>query len=68
MFSFFVMPAFADDAPPADKSSYTLFDPVPDDLMRSFATDRPTKSDSPYTVDAGHFQYEADAVTSGLQM
>ena len=28
--------------------------------MRSFSTDRPTKSDSPYTVDAGHFQYEGD--------
>lgn len=28
--------------------------------MRSFATDRPTKSDTPYTVDAGHYQYEAD--------
>src|SRR5271170_5612690 len=52
----------ADDAPPPDKSQYTLFNPVPDDLMRSFSTDRPTKSDTPYTVDAGHFQYEADLV------
>ncbi len=56
------LPAFADDTPPIDKSSYTLFDPTPDDQMRSFSTDRPTKSASPYTVDAGHFQYEADAV------
>jgi len=55
--------AFADDnAPPPDKSQYNLFNPVPDDQMRSFSTDRPTKSDSPYTVDAGHFQYEADLV------
>lgn len=54
--------AFADDTPPPDKSSYNLFKPVPDDLMRSFSTDRPTKSDSPYTVDAGHFQYEADLI------
>jgi hypothetical protein len=53
-------PAFADDAPPPDKSGYTLFNPVPDGQMRSFSSDRPTKSDSPYTVDAGHFQYEAD--------
>jgi hypothetical protein len=30
--------------------------------MRGFATDRPTKSDSPYTVDAGHYQYEADLI------
>ncbi|MGB9151870.1 MAG: transporter [Alphaproteobacteria bacterium] len=59
----FSSPALADDAaPPPDKSQYTLFNPVPDDQMRSFATDRPTKSDSPYTVDAGHFQYEADLV------
>jgi hypothetical protein len=28
--------------------------------MRSFSTDRPTKSNVPYTVDAGHWQYEAD--------
>jgi hypothetical protein len=54
--------AAAEDAPPPDKSQYTLFNPVPDDLMRSFSTDRPTKSNSPYTVDAGHFQYEADIV------
>ncbi len=51
--------AWAADATP-DKSQYTLFNPVPDDQMRAFATDRPTKSFSPYTVDAGHFQYETD--------
>lgn len=28
--------------------------------MRSFDTDRPTKSNIPYTVDAGHLQYEMD--------
>jgi hypothetical protein len=43
-----------------DKSGYTLFSPVPDDELRSLETDRPTKSNSPYTVDAGHFQYESD--------
>lgn len=57
------LPAFAaDPAPPLDKSQYTLFNPVPDDQLRSFQTDRPTKSSAPYTVDAGHFQYEADIV------
>ncbi|HET6307859.1 MAG TPA: transporter [Rhodopila sp.] len=45
-----------------DKSGYTLFDPTPDDQMRAFCTDRPTKSNLPCTVDAGHFQYEADIV------
>jgi hypothetical protein len=44
----------------ADKSQYTLFNPVPKDQMRDFNTDRPTKSNVPYTVDAGHFQYEGD--------
>lgn len=55
--------AYADDqaaTPPVDKAQFDLFNPVPDDAMRSFSTDRPTKSYSPYTVDAGHFQYEAD--------
>lgn len=55
--------AYADDQvapPPVDKAQFGLLNPVPDDMMRSFATDRPTKSDSPYTVDAGHVQYEAD--------
>jgi hypothetical protein len=45
-----------------DKSSYTLFNPTPDDQLRPFCTDRPTKSNLPCTVDAGHFQYEADVV------
>ena len=53
-------PVLADDAPAPDKSDYTLFNPTPTDQMRSFDTDRPTKSDTPYTVDAGHYQYEAD--------
>jgi hypothetical protein len=57
-----VFAADGDDQPPPDKSGYTLFNPVPDALMRTFSTDRPSKADSPYTVDAGHFQYEADAL------
>jgi hypothetical protein len=43
-----------------DKSDYTVFDPTPDDQMRSFCTDRPPKANLPCTVDAGHFQYESD--------
>ena len=43
-----------------DKSGYTLFNPTPDDQLRSFCTDRPTKSNLPCTVDAGTFQYESD--------
>lgn len=45
-----------------DKNQYWLLNPVPLDQMRSFSTDRPTKSNVPYTVDAGHFQYETDLV------
>ena len=45
-----------------DKNQYWLLNPVPPDQMRSFSTDRPTKSNVPYTVDAGHFQYETDQV------
>ncbi len=48
-------------APAADKSNYSLFDPTPVDQERSFCTDRPTKSNFPCTVDAGHVLYEADA-------
>jgi len=48
-----------------DKSQYTLFNPTPKDKMRDFATDRPTKSNVPYTVDAGHFQYEGDIFIYG---
>lgn len=41
---------------------YSLFNPVPKDKMREMETDRPDVTESPYTVDAGHFQYEADLV------
>ena len=51
------------DAAAPDKSGYSLFDPTPSDQMRDFSTDRPPKANSPYTVDAGHFQYEADLVS-----
>ena len=47
--------------PPApDKSAYTLFNPTPDAALRGLCTDRPTKSTGPCTVDAGHWQVEAD--------
>jgi len=50
----------AADASAGEKDQYTLFNPTPVDKMRAFNTDRPTKSNVPYTVDAGHFQYEGD--------
>lgn len=48
----------ADD--PADKSAYHLFNPTPRELMRELSTDRPDTTETPYTVDAGHYQVEAD--------
>lgn len=46
----------------ADKSSYSLFNPTPDNALRDMSTDRPDKTESPYTVDAGRFQIETDLV------
>lgn len=42
----------------SDKSGYTLFNPTPRELMRELSTDRPDQTESPYTVDAGHWQIE----------
>lgn len=44
----------------SSKSSYSLFHPVPKNLMREMETDRPDVTESPFTVDAGHFQIETD--------
>jgi hypothetical protein len=53
--------AFADKPP--DKSGYNLFHPTPDALLREMATDRPDKTESAYSVDAGHFQFEIDLLS-----
>jgi hypothetical protein len=50
----------------ADKDGYNLFNPTPVKLMRELNTDRPDKTESPYTVDAGHFQAEMDFVVLTL--
>jgi len=46
--------------PTTDKSAYTLFNPTPIELRRPYNTDRPSKTDSSYTIDAGVFQIESD--------
>ena len=43
-----------------NKTDYTLFHPVPDDKLRDFNPDRPSRFTGPVTVDAGHFQLEMD--------
>ena len=53
-------PASAWEGPAVDKSQFHLFRPTPDAQMREMATDRPDKTESAYTVDAGHFQVEMD--------
>lgn len=45
--------------------AYNLFDPVPSDRLRDLSTDRPDTTESPYTVDAGHFQIEWEAISYG---
>ncbi len=55
------------DAPktePLNKWNYNLFNPTPRELMREMNTDRPDQTESPYTVDAGHFQVEMDFVNA----
>ena len=42
------------------KLFYHLFRPVPSDSLREMETDRPDVTESPKTVDAGHFQFETD--------
>jgi hypothetical protein len=54
---------FAAETESADKSQFNIWNPTPRDLMREMSTDRPDKTESPYTVDAGHFQIESDVVS-----
>jgi Putative MetA-pathway of phenol degradation len=74
-------PAAADDQPVVkkatktkkdkakpDKNQYWLLYPTPPEQLRTFNTDRPTKANVPYTVDAGHFQYETDLVNFTRQV
>ena len=53
-----ILAGWALDVRAQDKDQYHLLNPTPKDLMRSLSTDRPDKTESPYTVDAGHYQLE----------
>lgn len=46
----------------AHQENHSLFHPVPQGQMREMETDRPDVTESPFTVDAGHFQFETDLV------
>ncbi|MFY9656103.1 MAG: transporter [Methylocystis sp.] len=56
----FAQTAANEGANAADKSSYSFFNPTPEDQLRDLCTDRPPKANLPCTVDPGHFQYESD--------
>jgi hypothetical protein len=43
---------------PIDRSQYNPFNPTPSDELREFWPDRPYVTDSPYTVDPGHWLLE----------
>ncbi len=60
-----VMTAMAQEGDSPDKSHYNLFHRTPRSLRRPLTTDRPDRTESPYTVDAGLFQVEADLFTYG---
>lgn len=47
---------------PLNKAQYSLFNPVPASQLRELSTDRPDSTESPFTVDAGHFQIETSLI------
>ncbi len=57
-FSSLVLIVAGESFPLLDKSNYTVLNPTPDTELRELSADRPDKTDSPFTVDAGHFQLE----------
>lgn len=52
--------ALAQSKPDSSKNKYDIFNPTPKNVMRDFETDRPDVTESAYSVDAGHFQFETD--------
>ncbi|KAA9331626.1 transporter [Hymenobacter busanensis] len=46
---------------PYDSAHFSLRNPVPRTQLRKLQPDRPGVTESPFTVDAGHFQLETDA-------
>jgi hypothetical protein len=61
----FSLPLLAQQQPkscPYDSAHFDLFHPVPRQQLRELRPDRPGVTESPFTVDAGHFQLETDAL------
>ena len=58
---FFVISASAQQDTAKLKNQFSIFNPTPESLLRDeIGADRPDETESPYTIDAGHFMYEAD--------
>lgn len=56
-----LMVTFSSYLPGAE--TYWFGNPAPTSAMRELSTDRPDTTESPYTVDAGHFQIEAEPLS-----
>ena len=54
--------ALENDTFKIDKRPFSLRHPTPRKYMRPMVPDRPGITESPYSVDAGHVQYETDAL------
>jgi hypothetical protein len=65
--SFLALVTIQGFAQQAKTSKYSLFKPVPKAQMREMATDRPGITETPITVDAGHFQYETALLNYGIE-
>jgi hypothetical protein len=46
----------------SDQRPYNLFNPTPRAALREFSIDRPDITESPVSVDPGHFQFEGDLI------
>lgn len=55
-----VNPGFSQSDTLTKEKPYHLFNPTPKEQMRQMHTDRPDVTETPYTVDAGHLQFEFD--------
>jgi len=62
LFLFGILSPFKVSGQQTSQKRYSLINPVPRAQMREMETDRPDVTESPYTVDAGHFQLETDLI------
>jgi hypothetical protein len=60
-----VLPILLAVSPAWAGADNTLFNPTPDDQMRPMTTERSSKADGPYSLDAGHFQIESNLYSYG---